>query len=1177
MRHAARSLRAAVSSLAAALAVGAAIGSLGVAEPALGAEPPTPAPHWRLESRAAPTHLPLAEEEPTGGGAGGKGEGIIVVTATNLGDASVNGVATPVVLTDKLPAGVEAVKATGLTGEGVPGRHGLRLEESCPVTAESVSCSFPVNLPPFEHVEIRILVKITTKVPAEPLNEVTASGGETKEAKLEAPRDRVKIGGGPTAFGLENLEVTPENEDGSPDGQAGSHPFQLTTTFDLNQTFGIDDQLPPPRSPIPTAPALQKELVTRLPPGLLGNPLAVPRCSGTDFGALDEKTINSCPDNTAIGVAVVTFNDPILYGFQTWSVPIFNLEPGPGSPARFGFEIVHVPVVLDASVRTGEDYGVTVTVRNTSEAVQVLGANVTIWGVPGSPLHDESRGWDCIGSGHYAEGFTPPHTCPHGPSAQTPFLFLPTSCPASPQVTSVTGRAWSGETLSGAGRFPPLGKCGELPFNPSVAVRPDESSASTPSGLNVDVNMPQETTLSAGGLAESDLRATTLTLPEGLQASAGAANGLEACGAGTVGFSEAAGSLAGALEAQSFTPAAAGCPDATKIGTVNIKTPVLEEELVGGVYLGTQDTNPFASPLVLYLLAEEKQTKVVIKVAGEVAINPTTGQLTSSFRNTPQAPFERLSLHLFNGPRAAQATPARCGSYAAAGQFTPWSEGAAATAGAKPGEGFEITSGPGGGPCPGATLPLSPTLQAGSTVAQAGAFSPFSLTIGRPDGNQAIKALTVHLPPGISAMLAKVTPCAEPAAGAEWHCGPESLIGQSAASSGLGGAPVTLGGAVYLTRGYDGAPFGLLDATLAQAGPFNLGWVYVRSRINVDPATAAVTVTTDGGPHGDVLPTIIKGVPVQLKQINVTVNRPEFQFNPTNCLPKAVTSTVSGDEGASAAALTPYGVAGCAALPFKPKLSIEADSTFSRSEGLGMKIVVTSSKGQANIGKTKVVFPTSLPSRLSTIQKACDDKIFNVNPANCPEGSVIGTAIAHTPVLRVPLSGPAYLVSHANASFPDAEFVLQGEGIKLVLDGKTDIKKGVTSSTFETVPDAPVETFEVNLPKGPHSAFSGFGHLCEAPLTAPTEIVGQNGALINLATRVRLRGCVLAQHSENELAKLLRQCRKAKKHKVRARCEATARRRVAAVNACKRKNKANKKKRSACEATARRKYVLRLG
>jgi hypothetical protein len=394
-----------------------------------------------------------------------------------------------------------------------------------------------------------------------------------------------------------------------------------------------------------------------------------------------------------------------------------------------------------------------------------------------------------------------------------------------------------------------------------------------------------------------------------------------------------------------------------------------------------------------------------------------------------------------------------------------------------------------------------------------------------------------------------------------------------------------LKGEAFLTTGYKGAneitsPFGLLVRTDAtHVGPFNVGIINVRSQINVDEHTAAVTITTDPGPRGESLPTFLKGVPVQLKQLNVTVERPEFQFNPTNCETKAITGVLHGDEGANTPVSYPFQATGCASLPFKPQISVEIDSSeISRSEGIGMTVKVTANTGDANIKKTKLVFPTSIPSRLTTIQKACDDHIFNVNPAMCPEGSHIGTAIARTPVLRSPLVGPAYLVSHANASFPDAEFVLQGEGIKLVLDGKTDIKNGITSSTFETVPDAPVETFEVKLPRGPHSAFSGFGDLCAAQ-NLPTEFVGQNGAPLDSTTKaVVKKGCGAVQgvKKESELAKLLKKCKKLKNHKKRVKCEATARKQVKAVATCKKKNKGHAKKMTACIARARKTYALKL-
>jgi hypothetical protein len=1133
-------------SLRAVAAISVLLSALAGATPAFAEAPP--APHWKLESRSAPTNLPL------------KGVGIIVATASNVGDGEVNGEAKPVTFTDQLPSGLE-VTAVNARTRGTPG--GERYTATCP-PGNPIVCTFVTNLAPYQQIEIIAHVRVNYEHVSEPDNEVSVVGGETPSESLSQP---LKVNGKPTEFGVESLKLTPENEEFQPAVQAGSHPFQLTTTFDLNQTEGHD---PTESVSVPTAPALQRNLSFKLPPGLIGNanvvgnPNAVQQCPGASFGAHEENSLNNCPEGTAVGVAAVTFNDPILLLFDTYVVPVFNLVPAPGEPARFGFELVHVPIILDTSVRTGEDYGATVSIRNTSQAVQVLGARVTFWGVPGDPRHDSARGWECLGRESFVIGPPRRGTCKplELPGKPAPFLTLPTSC--GPLATTVEGEAWNAGELKAKGQAstleakyesPPgsaLTGCGELPFDPSIEVSPTQHTASTPTDLTVKVSVPQQSTLEAEGKAEADVRSTTLELPEGLQASPGAADGLGACGVAEAGFSglgtDTGKGLEKELEAQHFTPAAATCADAAKIGTVNIKTPLLEKELTGSVYLGSQNTNPFESPLVLYIVAEEEKSKVLVKLAGEIEISETTGRLVSKFKNTPQTPFESLTVHLFKSERATQATPAFCGGYHATAQFTNWSGETVTERGSNP-EQFQITSGPNGTPCPGAALPFGPSFHAETTNTQAGAFTPFTLTINHLDGDQALGALTMRLPPGLAAMLSSLTPCPEPQA-AHNACGPESLIGHSTANSGLGGHPYSLPGRVYLTGPYKGAPFGVSVVTPAVAGPFNLGDVTVRSTINVDPNTAAVTITSDP------FPTIIKGVPAQVKQVNVTVDRAGFQFNPTSCTPMAITGTLTGSEGGSHGVSSPFQVGNCASLPFSPKLTASVSGQGSKANGTTFTVKVESARGQANIAKTFLQLPVALPSRLSTIQQACLSATFEANPARCGEGSNIGFAVAHTPVLKKPLVGPAYLVSHGNAAFPDVEFVLQSEGITVVLDGKTDIKNGITYSRFETVPDAPVETFETVLPAGPHSALtanvpeSENFNLCKTPLDMPTEITGQNGTVLKQTTKIALTGCVLGfKVKKSKLQVALEQCRK------------------------KYKGKAKAKKRVACEKRARKKYA----
>ena len=746
-------------------------------------------------------------------------------------------------------------------------------------------------------------------------------------------------------------------------------------------------------------------------------------------------------------------------------------------------------------------------------------------------------------------------------------------------MTSVTGDSWptidnevkklgGPEEPVSSYAMPELEQCNLLSFKPVMEIATDTQAASTPTGMSVTVKVPQEGTLSAEGLAEADIQNTTLVLPEGVHASPAAAGGLLACSVSEVGFtgkslaSGVAESLEELTDNHHFSDAGVSCPAASKIGTVEVHTPLLKNSLTGSVYLASQDTNPFASPLVLYVFAEDPESGVKVKLAGEVHVSEEhDGQLTSVFRETPPVPFDKLTLHLFGGGRASQSTPPLCGEYKAEATFMPDSGGAAVTE--QPG--FQITSGPEGGPCPSNPLPFSPSVSAGPTSNQAAGFTHFTVALGHPDSNQPIDGLDMHLPPGSAAMLSSVTPCPIAQADAA-QCGPESLIGHATSVTGLGSEPFSLHGNVYLTGPYDNAPFGISVATSAEhAGPFNLGMVIANSTIQVDPNTAAVTITAietrvlEPTGHTTVLatalPTMIKGVPVQLKALNVVVDREGFEFNPTNCSGSTITGSLSGAGGGSSSFSSPYVVDNCATLPFNPGLTATAGGHYSRVTGTNFIVRVAAKPGEANIAKTKLVIPEELPSRQTTLEKACLAATFAANPASCSPESIIGEGVVHTPVLKNELRGPAYLVSYGAAKFPDVEFVLQGEGILLILDGQTNIHNGVTTSSFNSVPDAPVSTFEANLPTGPKSILTGYSPLpgqsiCADKLSIATTITGQNGAVLERSTPVALTGCAgVAHFTETKAQKLTK-----------------------ALKSCRSKFKKKKKKRLACERAARKKF-----
>jgi hypothetical protein len=1048
------------------------------------------APWWHLTSGTLPPPLPAADEE-------GPGKGIVVVTAANLGDAPLNAISTPVTISDTLPAGVKATAISGVAETiGSGGPFGKLACSPKPAT-EPLHCAFEGTLAPYASLEVRIAVQVEASAETGARNEASVTGGDAQSATLARG---LRIGGEP-AFGVEDYELVPEEVGGALDFQAGSHPFQLTTTMTLDQSEAA------------TSVQLAKDLNFKLPPGLIGNPTPFPQCSLGQFQTIvpsGDKNVNPnnlCSPQTAVGVARIQINEPSLnFGrpTTTFQVPVFNLEPAVGEPARFGFMALTTPVFLDTSVRTGGDYGVTVSVDNITQIISFLRSEVTFWGVPGDPSHDNARGWGCM---EEARGLPK-----HGPCNASeinhppPLLSLPTSC-TGPLQTTVEADSWAAKGHFSSFPSQPmvaLDGCNRLPFSFSITVAPDGLAGSTPTGLTVDVHVPQEEALNAEGLAPSDVKDTTVALPAGLALNPAAGDGLLACSLGQI-----------ALESREPPT----CPDASKVGTVEVDTPLLAHSLVGAAYVAAQEANPFGSLVALYVFVEDPVSGSRVKLAGEVKPDPVTGQLVSTFLSTPQLPFEDFRLHFFGGDRAPLSTPADCGSYTTTASIPPWSGNEASNSSST----FDITSGPNGSPCA-SPLPFAPELTAGSTNIQAGAFTPFTTTMSRQDGQQPLQGIVLHMPPGLSGLLTGVKLCPESQANAGL-CSANSEIGETTVSVGLGGDPFSVkGGKVFITEGYEGAPYGLSIVNPAKAGPYDLekntpcDCVVVRARIEVNPITAALTISTDtNGPYK--IPTILDGIPLQIKHVNVLINKPGFTFNPTDCNPLQITGAIQGTQGASAPVSVPLQVTNCAALAFKPKFSVSTSGKTSRQKGASLHVKLVYPKApfgsQVNIASVKVSLPKQLPSNLKTLQKACTAATFNTNPAACPAESRVGEAKATTPLLPVPLAGPAYFVSYGGAKFPELVVVLSGYGTTVQLHGETFINEhtSVTSSTFRTVPDVPVGTFELTLPQGKFSALAApANNLCKETLKMPTRFVAQNGATLKQSTQITVTGC--AKHKK---------------------------------------------------------------
>jgi uncharacterized repeat protein (TIGR01451 family) len=1058
------------------------------ATPALAA---TPSPGWAIDSQAAPTNFSV---DP-----GPRGD-VYEVEVRNAGGVASNG--EPVVVEDKVPA--------GLTVTGAPG--------SCTVTGQLVRCEYVQSVQPetcteadttcgeSSRLEVPISVMVDEPAVSGPLtNTVTVSGGGAHTVTATSTNP---ISSGSPSFGPSNFNFFIDGVDGTDDSEAGGHPYQLTTTIDLNS---VRVESASSGGPFPSSVQDLKDVVVDLPLGFVGSTLAAPQCTLTELSSLAH-----CPRETQIGYIKT---EPSIE--TSAESPIWNLTPDHGAPAEFGY--------IDTTKNAHEFYAHVVptpwgyVLRVTaSEIPQIILSHilVTFYGNPA--VRDENE---------HAQVpfFTNPSDCAPNPvtgnpepltatvwvdSWQNPAKLNANGTPVNLNEEVNGKKVWVEKTSES----PPVTGCDALSFTPGIGSQPTTHAADTPSGLEFEQRLPQ--TEVANVPATPALKNTTISFPAGMTVDPSSADGLDTCSEAQIGYE--------GPTLFDFSEAPPQCPESSKIGSLELETPLIPGILHGEVFLAAQNENPFGSTFATYIVVNDPVTGVVLKLAGEVKANSQTGQLAAEFNETPQLPFSVLKAHFFGGPRAEFATPPNCGIYTTNSVLEPWSapdSGLPAT----PFDSYEIDEN--------CAIGFAPAFTGAGTNLQAGAYTSFVGSFSREDSDQELQGLTMNLPPGLLADVASVPECGAAEIAAEAADGPGGCpagtqVGTVIAEAGPGPNPLSVPGKVFFTGPYNGGPFGLAVVVAANPGPFHFGNVLVRQSLRINPLTAAVTDVSDPFPtfiHPVGANGQTNGISIKLRRVDFDINGAgghlnHFTFNPTSCAKHQVGGVITSVDAQSKALEAPFQVTNCAALQFAPKFSVSTSGKTSRALGASLTAKVTYPYGPqgtyANIARVKVELPKALPSRLTTLQKACLAKTFEANPASCPAPSVIGHATATTPILSVPIQGPVYFVSHGGEAFPSLEMVLQGDGVTIDLVGTTFISKaGITSTTFKTVPDAPVQSFQLTLPEGRYSALAANGHLCTKKLVMPNEFIAQNGLAIHESTKISVSGCKKSKP------------KKAKKHK----------------------------------------------
>jgi hypothetical protein len=923
-------------------------------------------------------------------------------------------------------------------------------------------------------------------------------------------------------FGLNNFDLTFTNADGTPATQAGSHPFAVTNSFEVNHSEEGGEAFTDGRL---------KDAIFELFPGMVGDTTAYPRCSTLDFLEVEAgSTSPACAPDTAVGVTAAAITEPTGW----FGVPVFNLTPPPGVPMRLGFRVVAETIVIDFKIKNSDPYNVSAASRNIPQPDYVYGSKFQLWGNPSDPVHDSLRG-NC-----YAQSVNVPgedfvfenetgNSCSVPPRPR-PLLTLPTRCSGQnltsfavdsfehpgavllggePDLSDPSWVTGSVENHDEEGNPQAFTGCDKLGFNPSISAKPTTRAAQSPTGLDFSLDVKDEGLISVNNeTSQSDIKKVVVTLPEGMTANPSVAEGLEVCSQADLAR-ETVGSVPGA-----------GCPEAAKIGTIEVESPLVSEAIKGSLYQATPYENEFGALIAFYLVIKNPKLGVIVKQAVKVEPDPQTGQLVATTDNVPQLPFSHFKLHFREGGRSPLISPPRCGEFTAKAELTPWSGGAPVETTSP----FTIVSGPDESPCPAGVAPFHPGFEAGTTNNAAGAYSPFYMRLTRRDGEQDMTKFSAVLPPGVLGKIAGLAKCSDAAiAAAKARTGPHggqeelehpscpasSKIGRTLAGAGVGSQLTYVPGSLYLAGPVGGDPLSVVAITPAVAGPFDAGTVVVREALTANPVTAEAEVD---GSHSDPIPHILKGIPLNLRDLRVYADRPDFTFNATNCASSSARATLFGSflapldpaDDVPVGLRARYQAANCAALGFVPKLAINLKGGTKRGGHPSLKAVVTPRAGDANFAGAVVTLPRSAFLDQAHIRTICTRVQFAANGGNgggCPAGAVYGRAKVWTPILDEPLTGPVYLRSSSH-NLPDLVLALHGI-FDIELASRIDSRHGGIRSTFTDVPDAPVSRFVLEMRGGKKGLIINSRDLCAGANRASVELTGQNGKADDFQAIVR--------------------------------------------------------------------------